>query len=141
MSPPAPPQPFCAQAAGDAWQSCCSLWSCCHPGCVISCSLATDSQPQSKVGWRRCGPTPQQILRSTLKSEPWWVSGCLQGKLNFREGSVSLAECPSHLSHVNRSTETPAHALEQLRAEEGTHPCPTAMAAPGHSAQVRPFTL
>lgn len=85
---------------------------------------------QSKVSWRKCGPTPQQILRYTLKSEPWWVSGCLQREANLREGSVSLAECPSclRLSHVSQSPETPAHALEQLRAEVGTHPCPTAIA-------------
>lgn len=37
-----PAQPF-VRAAGHASQWCCSVWSCCHPGHAISCSLPMDS--------------------------------------------------------------------------------------------------
>lgn len=129
MSPPAPLQPFFAQAAGDTSQSCCSVWSCCHPGHVTSSLWLWTPSPRAKSPGGNVALHLSK-LRYTLKSEPWWVSGCLQGKANLREGSVTLTECPSHLnlSHVNQSPETPARALEQLRAKVGTPPCPTTMA-------------
>lgn len=81
---------------------------------------------QLLFGYRFLAPEQSQVQEmwpyTSAKSEPWWVSGCLQGEANLREGSVSLAECPSRLrlSHINQTLETPAHALEQLRAEVGT---------------------
>ena len=128
MLPSAPPQHFFAQATEDAPQSCCSGLSCCHPQpsyqLLFGYGLSAPAQSQAEGMWPHISTARGQTPRYALRPGPWWFSGCLQGETNLREGSASLAERPSHLnpSHANQSSETPANALEQLRAEVGTRP-------------------